>query len=41
VLSGAIKMLPVEEAASGEDLGAEGGPAVRLIDNRILKPVSG
>jgi len=40
VLSGAIKMLPVEEAIDGEDLGAEGGPAVRLIDNRILRPVS-
>lgn len=41
VLSGAIKMLPVEEAVNGEDLGVEGGPAVRLIDNRILKPLSG
>lgn len=40
VLSGAIKMLPVEEAVEGEDVGADGGPAVRLIDNRILKPTS-
>ncbi|KFH43534.1 Pantothenate synthetase-like protein [Hapsidospora chrysogenum ATCC 11550] len=38
VLSGAIKMLPVEKAAEGEDLGYSGGPAVRLIDNIILKP---
>lgn len=38
VLSGAIKMLPVEEAKEGEDLGHSGGPAVRLIDNIILKP---
>lgn len=38
VLSGAIKMLPVEEPQQGEDLGHSGGPAVRLIDNIILKP---
>lgn len=38
VLSGAIKMLPVEKAAEGEDLGYSGGPQVRLIDNIILKP---
>ncbi|KAF7554897.1 hypothetical protein G7046_g6688 [Stylonectria norvegica] len=38
VLSGAIKFLPVEEAREGEDLGHSGGPAVRLIDNVILKP---
>ncbi|KAI9901160.1 hypothetical protein N3K66_002977 [Trichothecium roseum] len=38
VLSGAIKMLPVEEANEGEDLGHSGGPAVRLIDNIILEP---
>ncbi|KAG8673327.1 hypothetical protein FPOAC1_006639 [Fusarium poae] len=38
VLSGAIKMLPVEEAKKGEDLGFSGGPPVRLIDNIILKP---
>lgn len=38
VLSGAIKMLPVEQAREGEDLGHSGGPAVRLIDNIILKP---
>ncbi|KAL6860659.1 pantoate-beta-alanine ligase [Amphichorda felina] len=38
VLSGAIKMLPVEKAVEGEDLGHSGGPPVRLIDNIILKP---
>lgn len=38
VLSGAIKMLPLEEALPGEDVGHAGGPAVRLIDNLILKP---
>ncbi|KFZ12315.1 hypothetical protein V502_07149 [Pseudogymnoascus sp. VKM F-4520 (FW-2644)] len=39
VLSGAFKMLPVEEAGEGEDLGLSGGPAVRLIDNIILEPL--
>ena len=38
ILSGAVKMLPVEEPSEGEDLGHSGGPAVRLIDNIILKP---
>ncbi|GKT59557.1 pantoate-beta-alanine ligase [Colletotrichum tofieldiae] len=38
ILSGAIKMLPVEEPQPGEDLGHSDGPAVRLIDNIILKP---
>lgn len=38
VLSGAIKMLPVEKPQEGEDLGHSGGPAVRLIDNIILPP---
>ncbi|KAM3457739.1 hypothetical protein MY3296_000812 [Beauveria thailandica] len=38
VLSGAIKMLPLEEAVPGEDVGHAGGPAVRLIDNIILEP---
>jgi pantoate--beta-alanine ligase len=38
ILSGAIKMLPVEAPQDGEDLGHSGGPAVRLIDNIILKP---
>jgi pantoate--beta-alanine ligase len=38
ILSGAIKMLPVEAPQPGEDLGHSGGPAVRLIDNIILKP---
>lgn len=40
VLSGAIKMLPVEKARDGEDLGHSAGPAVRLIDNIILPPRS-
>ena len=40
ILSGAVKMLPVEEPQDGEDLGHSGGPAVRLIDNIILKPSS-
>jgi pantoate--beta-alanine ligase len=39
ILSGAIKMLPVEAPQPGEDLGHSGGPAVRLIDNIILQPV--
>lgn len=38
ILSGAIRMLPVEEPREGEDLGHSGGPAVRLIDNIILAP---
>ncbi|KAL2120282.1 hypothetical protein VTJ04DRAFT_4308 [Mycothermus thermophilus] len=38
ILSGAVKMLPVEAPREGEDLGHSGGPAVRLIDNIILKP---
>jgi len=38
ILSGAIKMLPVEKPREGEDLGHSGGPPVRLIDNVILKP---
>ena len=38
ILSGAVKMLPVEEPREGEDLGHSGGPAVRLIDNIILEP---
>lgn len=40
VLSGAIKMLALEETKEGEDVGHAGGPPVRLIDNIILKPVS-
>jgi pantoate--beta-alanine ligase len=39
ILSGAVKMLPVEAPQEGEDLGLSGGPPVRLIDNIILKPV--
>ncbi|KAF9881506.1 pantoate-beta-alanine ligase [Colletotrichum karsti] len=38
ILSGAVKMLPVEEPQPGEDLGHSDGPSVRLIDNIILKP---
>ncbi|EFQ30547.1 pantoate-beta-alanine ligase [Colletotrichum graminicola] len=38
ILSGAVKMLPVEEPQPDEDLGHNNGPAVRLIDNIILKP---
>jgi pantoate--beta-alanine ligase len=39
ILSGAVRMLPVESPKLGEDLGLAGGPFVRLIDNIILKPV--
>jgi pantoate--beta-alanine ligase len=39
ILAGALKMFPVEDPQPGEDLGEAGGPAVRLIDNIILKPV--
>lgn len=38
IVSGAVKMLPVEDPQPGEDLGHSGGPPVRLIDNVILKP---
>lgn len=40
ILSGAVKMLPVESPKPGEDLGLANGPPVRLIDNIILKPVT-
>ncbi|KAH8705443.1 pantothenate synthetase [Talaromyces proteolyticus] len=41
ILSGAVKMLPVEEPQANEDLGAGGGSIpVRLIDNIIFKPSS-
>ncbi|KAH9874530.1 hypothetical protein IAQ61_003719 [Plenodomus lingam] len=40
ILSGAIKMLPIEEARDGEELGVgEGKIAVRLIDNIVLDAV--
>ena len=39
ILSGAVKMLPIESPQNGEDLGLSGGPPVRLIDNIILLPV--
>lgn len=38
IISGAIKLPPVEKPRAGEDLGHNGGPPVRLIDNMILKP---
>jgi pantoate--beta-alanine ligase len=38
ILSGAIRMLPVEDPQPGEDLGHSGGPLVRLIDNIIIPP---
>jgi pantoate--beta-alanine ligase len=42
ILSGAIKMLPVEDPQIGEDCGLGGGVGpVRLIDNIILQPRSG
>ena len=41
VLSGAIKMQPLEDPQDGEDCGLGGGTGtVRLIDNIILKPVT-
>lgn len=40
ILSGAIKMAPLEEKNSGEDCGlGDGQVPVRLIDNLILKPL--
>lgn len=39
ILSGAIKMVPLEEPKSGEDTGlGEGKVPVRLIDNLVFKP---
>ncbi|KAK8191981.1 panthothenate synthetase [Phyllosticta capitalensis] len=39
ILSGAVKMFPIEESKEGEDLGlGDGQVPVRLIDNLILKP---
>ena len=39
ILSGAVKMMPLEEPQGGEDLGLGGGQvAVRLIDNIVLSP---
>ena len=41
ILSGAIKMLPIEQAGSGEELGrGDGLIPVRLIDNVVLDPVA-
>jgi pantoate--beta-alanine ligase len=40
ILSGAVRMLPIEEAQEGEELGVGGGQIpVRLIDNIVLEPV--
>ncbi|PGH19552.1 pantoate-beta-alanine ligase [Polytolypa hystricis UAMH7299] len=40
ILSGAVKMLPLEDAQPGEDCGEGSGTiSVRLIDNLILHPV--
>ncbi|KAL2830869.1 hypothetical protein BDW59DRAFT_170013 [Aspergillus cavernicola] len=40
ILSGAIKMAPLEQTNSGEDCGlGDGKVSVRLIDNLILKPL--
>ena len=39
ILSGAVRMLPVEAPQPDEDLGFGRGPSVRLIDNIVLKPV--
>ncbi|KAF2129488.1 Nucleotidylyl transferase [Dothidotthia symphoricarpi CBS 119687] len=40
ILSGAVKMLPVEEPQEDEELGVGGGQIpVRLIDNLVLDPV--
>ncbi|KAL1902344.1 pantoate-beta-alanine ligase [Sporothrix stenoceras] len=38
ILSGAVRMLPVEDPQPGEDLGHSSGPLVRLIDNIIIEP---
>lgn len=40
ILSGAVKMLPLEEPLEGEELGVGGGQIpVRLIDNIVLDPI--
>jgi pantoate--beta-alanine ligase len=39
ILSGAVKMLPIEEPQEGEELGVgDGQIPVRLIDNIVLEP---
>jgi pantoate--beta-alanine ligase len=41
ILSGAVKMLPLEQPREGEELGVGGGQIpVRLIDNIVLDPIS-
>jgi pantoate--beta-alanine ligase len=37
ILSGAIKIFPVETPQPGEELGYSGGPLVRIIDNVVLQ----
>lgn len=37
ILSGAIKIFPVETPQPGEELGHSGGPLVRIIDNIVLE----
>lgn len=37
ILSGAIKIFPVETPQPGEELGHSGGPIVRIIDNIVLE----
>jgi pantoate--beta-alanine ligase len=40
ILSGAVRMLPIEDPQEGEELGVGGGQIpVRLIDNIVLEPV--
>jgi pantoate--beta-alanine ligase len=40
ILSGAVKMLPIEDPQDGEELGVGGGQIpVRLIDNIVLDPI--
>ncbi len=41
ILTGAIRMLPVEEPLGDEDLGLGEGPPVRLIDNIVIEPWEG
>ncbi|KAH7088891.1 hypothetical protein FB567DRAFT_320406 [Paraphoma chrysanthemicola] len=41
ILSGAVKMLPIEDPQDGEELGVGGGQIpVRLIDNIVLAPLN-
>lgn len=38
ILSGAVRMFPVEDPQAFEDLGHSNGPLVRLIDNIVIEP---